>query len=537
VSQLQPGAHHATEGLRARSDDPTSSLRGDSMPGAAGRSTAGTRGENEQGERSIATGGRSTGRTSSLRDAWEVARDALAALSERQVFWLFVAIALAVYVLSNPERKNQYNHFVWQADAFLHGQLWIRWPVTEGNPVNAYFQDIYRDAAHPGQALLPFAPLPAVLLLPFVAVFGLTTNAALLAAVLGALNVGLAWLVTSRLTGDRVVAVLATIFYGFGTVAWYAAMLGSTWFLSHVVASTFLLLALRVALDGERLDATRLRATGTLAAVGGRASLTNAQLARDVAIVRERARGTLAGIRRHVEPLQFVAGLLLGTAALAREEVLLAAPFFVLVGAGGSMMRRAVSAGLGAGIMLAFLIVYNLAASGQPLNSVYEHLYRTEYVPRPELRHTDWNRLDPRYVPQNAVIMLAWPPAIRPECGLQLRDRECPLVKPDPIGMSLLLTSPAYLLALPLVRVAWQRRIVLGASLAVIAIALLLLAHFSQGWVQFGYRFSNSFAPFALVLVTLGMARAGVRPLTVGLVAASVVVNAWGVWWGVTLGW
>jgi hypothetical protein len=537
VSQLQPGAHHATEGMRARSADETSSPRGDSMPGAAGRSTAGTGRGSEQGERSIATGARSTGRGDPLRDALAVARDALAALSERQVFWVFVGIALAVYVLSNPERKNQYNHFVWQADAFLHGQLWIRWPVTEGNPVNAYFQDIFRDGAHPGQALLPFAPLPAMLLLPFVAVFGLTTNAALLAAALGALNVGLAWLVTSRLTGDRVIAVLATIFYGFGTVAWYAAMLGSTWFLSHVVASTFLLLSLRVALDGERLDAARLRAAGRVATIRDRPSVASLQLARDVAIVRGRAQETFAVIRRHIEPVQFVAGLLLGIAALAREEVLLAAPFFVLVGAGGSMARRALSAGLGAGIMLAFLILYNLAASGQLLNPVYEHLYRTEYVPRPELRHADWNRLDPRYVPQNAVIMLAWPPVIRPECGLQLRDRDCPLLKPDPIGMSLLLTSPAYLLALPLVRVAWRRRIVLGSMLAVVAIAALLLAHFSQGWVQFGYRFSNSFAPFALILVTLGMARAGVRPVTVGLVAASVIINAWGVWWGVTLGW
>ena len=33
--------------------------------------------------------------------------------------------------------------------------------------------------------------------------------------------------------------------------------------------------------------------------------------------------------------------------------------------------------------------------------------------------------------------------------------------------------------------------------------------HFSQGWVQFGYRFSNDFAPFALVLVTLAIAWLG----------------------------
>jgi general stress protein CsbA len=66
--------------------------------------------------------------------------------------------------------------------------------------------------------------------------------------------------------------------------------------------------------------------------------------------------------------------------------------------------------------------------------------------------------------------------------------------------------------------------------------------HFSQGWVQFGYRFSNDFVPFALVLVTLGIARLRVRGLVltglaVALVAASIIINAWGVYWGVTLGW
>ena len=103
--------------------------------------------------------------------------------------------------------------------------------------------------------------------------------------------------------------------------------------------------------------------------------------------------------------------------------------------------------------------------------------------------------------------------------------------------MSLLLTSPAYLLALPVLRVAWRRRLVQGAALAVLAIAIVNLMHFSQGWVQFGYRFSNDFAPFAMVLVGLAIARLGMRPLSVALVAASVLINTWGVYWGVTLGW
>ena len=74
-----------------------------------------------------------------------------------------------------------------------------------------------------------------------------------------------------------------------------------------------------------------------------------------------------------------------------------------------------------------------------------------------------------------------------------------------------------------------------------LCVALADLAHFSQGWVQFGYRFSNDFAPFAMILVALGiveMHRTRLGWLLAWLlVVASVAVNAWGVMWGVALRW
>jgi hypothetical protein len=436
----------------------------------------------------------------------------------------FVLLAVAVYVLSNPERRDFYNHFVWQADAFLSGHVTIRYPVEGGPHQNAYFQDVLPLDDQPGRALIPFPPLPAIVLLPLVAVYGLGASAALAAALLGAVNVGLAWRLASHLTRDPAAAVLATLFFAFGTVHWYAAMLGSTWFLAHVVATTFLLAAIVAALDGER-RAAAARVAGAAAAPLRR----------------------IAGL---VEPRQFLAGLLLGIAATARLTTLFGASFFLFVGAGGSIRRRGVSAALGAVIPVALLLAYNMAATGSVFNPAYEYLYQTEIRPAPDgglaqlfpelsgiTYHPDeWAIEDVRYLPQNLLIMLGWLPVVNPECA-SFFDERCALVKPDRIGMSLFLTSPAYLLALPLVRREWRRRIVLGAALAVAGIALVNLAHFSQGWVQFGYRFSNDFAPFALILVTLAIARSGVSRLSLALVAASILVNAWGVWWGVNAGW
>jgi hypothetical protein len=433
--------------------------------------------------------------------------------------WLSLGFAVLgglVYVLSNTERLNFYDHFVWQAQAFLDGHAWIPWPVSSGPFQNGYFQDVYPLAGEAGRALLPFPPLPAIVLLPFVAIWGLSTNAALIAALLGGINVALAWRLTSRLTSDPLVAVLATLFYGFGTVAWYAAVLGSTWFFAHVVASTLLLLAITGALDIERRES--------------------------------HGRLLPAGL---IDGRQFLVGLLFGLAAGARLTTVFAAPFFVFVGGGGSPLRRGLSAGVGAAIPFLVLLAYNVVTTGSPLHPGYDYLYGHEFQPVPSgllvdllpglsgitYHPGDWALQDPRYVPQNLLIMLAWLPDLRPECGLSLLDQACPWLQPDRLGTSLLLTSPGWLLALPVVLRDGRRRIVLGAALAVGAVALINLMHFSQGWVQFGYRFSNDFAPFLLVLLTLGLARAGVRWWTIGLVALSVAVNAWGVYWGVVLGW
>jgi hypothetical protein len=403
---------------------------------------------------------------------------------------------------------------VWQAHAFLDGRAEIAWPIHEGPHRNAHLHDVMPAPGRPGYGLVPFPPLPAIVLVPFVWVFGLDTNGAMVAAGLGALNVGLCWRMLLRVTRRRTAAALATAFYGFGTVAWYAAMLGTTWFLAHVVASTFAFLAVTAALDARRHRPGR------------------------------------AGSRNGSPRLrQLAAGILLGLATVARLPVALGGPFLALVGAPGSIVARALWAGLGMAAPVVLLLAYNLATTGHAFHPAYGYLHRVEYRPVPALLNEAWAIEDPRYIPQNLLIMLAWPPETPltsdPACmagsapqglGLLL-DPRCPALRPDRLGMSLLLTSPGYLLALPVLLRAWRRRLVAGAALAIASIGLVNLMHFSQGWVQFGYRFSNDFAPFAVILVALGVARLGVGALSVGLVAGSVLVNAWGVYWGVTLGW
>ncbi|MGH2513161.1 MAG: hypothetical protein ACRDGQ_10780, partial [Candidatus Limnocylindrales bacterium] len=176
-------------------------------------------------------------------------------------------LPIAAYLPSNrPD-------FYYLADAFVHGRTWLE-PAAWLGP-----QDIVPIGGH---VFVPFGPLPAVLLMPFVALAGPASIAAwgfLVDALLAGLCVGLAWSLIGRFDGGRLGDRLYLVaFFGFSTELWSITAIGGVWHTGQLVALGALLLAL-------------LEASG----------------------------------RRR--PL--VMGLLVGAAFLSRAPIILAAPFFL----------------------------------------------------------------------------------------------------------------------------------------------------------------------------------------------------------------
>ncbi|MGD0247768.1 MAG: hypothetical protein ABSB75_01820 [Candidatus Limnocylindrales bacterium] len=571
-----------------------------------------------------------------------------------------VLLCLAAYYFIQPNRSNLYTHFILQAQAWLDGHTAIPMPQYQDvMPIGARADgsSCLPGADDPscvatGYGIIPFPPMPAWVLLPFVSLWHLATNQQLLSAVFAAIDVGIAYWMLGYLPIRHRIRVLTSLFLGLGTVLWYTAAIGSTWFWAHVVAVGCLLLSIGLALSADRDAAepeslrevvtpvkplswpggwSSVALLGALGAVGellfvlagngtSAAELTAVGvvlgvLAAALAVVVAGRPGVLgpfviavaivaglpaillAGAQSRVailivdavlvvviavlwwqgkreggrvdralaavwaalsspESLQVAAGILFGLAVTARLTILFGFPFFILVGGGGSRLRRGMLAGAGAAVPLVALLALTYATSGHLFNPAYDYLYHNE-VGYPLNYHADWSITDIRYIPQNLMIMLfgapdilpnhvpsVWPGSGDPACVIHtvrgLFDRDCPLVSPNAVGTSILLSSPALLLA-PL---AWRPirrlnldRATLGATIAVLDIAIVNLMHFSQGWVQFGYRFSNDFIPFALILVALGASRLGRLWPVVLLVGASIVVNFWGTMWGVTLGW
>jgi hypothetical protein len=435
--------------------------------------------------------------------------------------------AFAVYRLTFVERY--YDHFVWQAAAFLEGQAGIRYPVlnTAERFGNYVFQDILPIGRVAGseRGLIPFPPLPAILLLPFVAAYGLQADDQLIFTAVAAVDVALCWWMIGRLGVSAVVRAGTTVLFAFGTVFWYAAQNTTTWYQAHIVAVGLTMLAVGLALDRDGISGWRV-----------------------------------AGLI----PGAIATGLLIGLATTARLTAILATPFFMLVGPGRDWRGRAVSVAIGAAIPVAALLAYNVISTGHVFHPAYDHLYQLESRAYTGLGyHPEWAAEDPRYLPQNLAIMLLSAPTFLPErfqdtlgttdrplctapgASRALFDADCPLALPRDTGMSVLLTTPALLLAIP----AWfdrgRRRVVLASLSAILLVSVVNLMHFSQGWVQFGYRFSNDVIPFALVLVAIGFSwlvdrarrAAWAMPVAMGLIVLSVAINAWGVVWGRILGW
>ncbi|HEY4723662.1 MAG TPA: hypothetical protein VII92_17540, partial [Anaerolineae bacterium] len=176
-------------------------------------------------------------------------------------------LALIAYGLSSQVTAHPTSiapHYVYLAQSLLHGHVdLIQLPPTT-----------YDLLQYNGQWFVAGSPLPSILMLPFVAIFGVNFSDVLFSVVLGAMNVALVYALLDffKNHGDTQVTEIhkslsvlrasvaiseatrrwLTLLFALGTPHWYLASLGSYWFAAHIVAIFFTLLAVREALTKQR---------------------------------------------------------------------------------------------------------------------------------------------------------------------------------------------------------------------------------------------------------------------------------------------
>ena len=149
------------------------------------------------------------------------------------------AVAFAITLAVSRLRSTPYDNYVLLAQALAQGHVWVTVP---GSWIDA--------VPYHGLYYVIEAPLPALLLFPFVAIFG-TANQTSLAVALAGIAIGASWELGARLGLKPVTNAWICAFLLAGTDLLWCAMLGDVWFVAHVSAVCFTMLAL-TELAGKR---------------------------------------------------------------------------------------------------------------------------------------------------------------------------------------------------------------------------------------------------------------------------------------------
>jgi hypothetical protein len=389
-------------------------------------------------------------------------------------------LAAVVYWLSNRMFDATRGDFFYLADAFLHGRVWL--------DVRLGYQDVI---VRNGHILVPFAPFPAIALMPIVAIFGPVIadqwetgiNAALAAS-----TVGLAWWFAGR-AGVRslVDRFFLCLLLGFSTQIWWVTTRGGVWHTGQLIA-TILTLACLIELWGSR-----------------------------------RA---------------WLIGLLAGAAFLTRAPLAFAIPFYALLLAADRIWepRRwpwGAWVSLAAGVLpsLAFFFWYNAARFGSPFESGYGLALLPDWLEQ----QRKLGLFSTAHIAMNLDYLFLKVPR---------RIGVFPFFQPDGLGMSIFITSPGLLYA---VRARWRESRSWWLAGAALFVLIPTLLYYGGGWLQYGYRYALDSIPFVWALCVLaavrdedGQASVGLEGSAIGLgwkflILIGVVVGLGGVYWAYNL--
>ena len=383
---------------------------------------------------------------------------------------ILFAVSLIAYAISSGgmlAHQSLAPHFVWQADAFLHGQLALRQEPPNLN--DWVFQD--------QRWYVSFPPFPAVVMMPFVALFGLGFNDVWFTLVLAALNVAIFYRLLRRVQESRPQwqhAAFAFIL-GFGTLAWTCGIRGEVWFTAETLGVTLTLLYLHAALQAR---------------------------------------------------YPITAGLAVACAAITRTPLAFSAVFFLFeaLTPDGPVEAARLRDARRWKAALPKLVPYLLAIVAVAVPMAWANYVRFGSLGEFGHSHLYANRVN-QQIQQFGLFHYAFL-----ERNLHAAFTRLPEIQLHPLrlgfngeGMSLFVTTPLFLYLLwPAEKPRLHRALWITTAL----VAVPGFFYQNSGWFQFGFRFSLDYTPYLVLLLALGGRR--FSRLFWALAFAGVAVNAWG---------
>lgn len=431
--------------------------------------------------------------------------------SRRLVLALGIYVAcLAVYAIIAWPRlwvHSPYNHFALQAEAWLHGRHDLGGPPPAYTANNDF-------ALFERRWFVSFPPLPAILMLPLVALARSADNFRDAQFVIWLAGIGPAALFlalehlrrTGRSLRTEVENVRLALLFAFGTVYFFSAVQGTVWFAGHVVGVGLAALFVLCALDAEHPVLA-----GAL--LGGMFLTRPTTAFTGVFLLFEAVRVS------YMKPSRGPQRELPADGALGDRLRR------VLAGVDrGRLLRIAIASAVPVACALLVASWLNGARFHDASPSAFGHEFLTVGW---QARIKRWGLFSWHYLPRNLGVMLASLPwRAAPAEGL---PGGVPFVISGH-GLALWFTTPIYLW---LVWPARRTFAYAAAGFAALGPLVMNLLYQNSGWFQFGYRFSNDYAIFLFVMLAVSHAKAS-RAFSV----AATVSLAWGIFGAATFpGW
>jgi len=453
--------------------------------------------------------------------------------SWRGVITLYLVFAGAYLGASGPRLRqhSQYNHYVYLAEGWLHGRLALATPPPNendwakvdvlvlkdgrtvkgtyggrGGPADRFYPLRGKPVTIPDGEIasrsalryVSFPPLPALLMLPFVAIWKLAFNDVLFTALLAAVNPVLLFLLLQDLArrslSRRSVAdnLWLTVMFGLGSVYYYCSVVGQVWYTAHVVT-----VAGSIGFAWAALGAERPLRAGLFAGLAMSARPTG--LFMSVFFLFEAAVATGAWLPA-VEPSPAAAGGLPEGGSVRRV-------WWKRFRPNRAFLERLARFCAPLVAIQVVLYAHNWARFEDPFE--FGHRYLNIMW---QDRIQRFGLFNYHFLSRNLAAALVLLPRIL---------AHFPFVKISQHGMSLLLTTPA--LAYTVAPPAEPTRLRAPLWLTVLATALPSLLYQNSGYVQLGYRFSLDYMVFFMMLLAIGNRR--ISRLWKALILGSIPIN------------
>ncbi len=155
---------------------------------------------------------------------------------------ILLSIGIFIIYFFTSGGETPYNHFVLLSDAFLKGNFFVEgiYPWIEKAPLDEF------------RFFIVNPPMPAILLLPFVAIWGLSFPQHIFAHLIGVLLAFSTFCMSLKIKNELKLAAWSMLLIGVGSIVWFLSSVGSVWYLGQITAALFLTLLINELLGKKR---------------------------------------------------------------------------------------------------------------------------------------------------------------------------------------------------------------------------------------------------------------------------------------------